>query len=93
MSDGRSDTGMPRSQPERIEWLYKCARGMDLVRDEDWIENRLEWLWNHPNEFARGETPEPPEGVAEEDYRLFQLGLLFGTDYEHEFPRSEYDGN
>lgn len=85
--------GMPRSQPERIEWIYHCARMMDLVREEDWIEDRLEWLWNHPNEFASSGTPEPPKGIDEEDYQLFRLGLLFGIDYEHEYPREEYNGN
>lgn len=39
----------------------------------------------------RRDSHEVPEDVAHEDYALFRLGLGFGTDYEHYFPRETTD--
>lgn len=63
---------------------------MDVIRGEDWVENEIRYLWNNPDEFEAGDTQEVPKGVDKEDYILFRLGVAFGTDYEHNFPRGEW---
>lgn len=82
----------PQSHPERFEWICARARMLESRRDEDWIEDRLRWLWDHPDEFVRSGMPDAPEGIDKDDYLLFKMGVLFGTEFEHEFPRAEYDG-
>lgn len=84
-----STVEIPQTQPARIEWIYRRAAMLDMVRGEAWVEDRLRKLWNNPDTFESGRLPGCPEGVDEKDYRLFQLGLLFGTEYEHANPRDD----
>lgn len=85
------DAGIPQDDPDaRVEWIIKRAQKLDFIREEDWIADEIEYLWNHPDEFEAGETFNAPEGVDDADYALFHLALCFGTDYEHYFPRGEW---
>ena len=83
--------GPPETQPERFEWILERAKRLDLIRGEDWIAAEVRKLWNHPDVYEN--EPDklydvPPE-VDQADYVLFRLGVAFGTEYEHEFPREE----
>jgi len=61
---------------------------LEYVRDDDWITDQLEAMWNNPEQFeSDGMFEEVPDGANPEDYTLFQLGVLFGIDYEQEFPQ------
>jgi hypothetical protein len=91
MSDRPEETP-PQDPDARIEWILNRAQKLDLVRHEDWIADELEYLWNNPDEFEAANTHETPTGVDPKDYALFRLGVLFGTDYEHYFPRGDDDG-
>lgn len=80
-------SSIPSDPDERIEWVIERAAMLDEIRDEDWIADTVEYVWNHPDEFERGDALDRPDDVDEADFGLFRLGLLFGTDYEHYFPR------
>lgn len=67
--------------------MIERAQMLDVVRDEPaWIADCVEELWDNPEKFERGETFEEPDGVAPEDYNLFRYGVLFGIEYEREYP-------
>lgn len=82
---------IPESQPERIEWVLDRGQILDSIRtnEPDWVADELEYLWNNPEEFESGGTHKCPDGVHEETYILFRLGVAFGTDYEYYYPRDE----
>lgn len=79
---------IPKTQPERFEWIRNRAMRLDFIRDDEpnWIADELERLWNNPDEFEKGETYVCPNGVDERDYALVRLLLNFGIDYEREYP-------
>jgi hypothetical protein len=87
-----SDTEIPHKAADRIEWICERAQRLEFIRDEDWIEAEIRYLWENPDEFEAGDSQDVPADVAKEDYLLFRLGVAFGTDYEHHFPRGEHDG-
>lgn len=81
--------GPPADREERFEWILERAKRLDVLRGEDWIASEVRKLWNHPDVYEADPDRlyDVPPGVSEADYILFRLGVAFGTEYEHEFPR------
>lgn len=82
-----SDVPDVSNPDERIEWIISRAQKLDFIRSESWIADEIEKLWNNPHEFEGSGLYDPPEGVDEDAYALFMMGVTFGTDYEYYFPR------
>ena len=85
-----TDSGPPcTDNPEaRMEWMLKRAEWLDgLMEGEDWVADEIEKHWNYPKLFENGDLHEVPDETDETTYLLFKLALLFGTDYEHYYPR------
>lgn len=86
-----STESIPKDPDDRIAWIIKRAQLLDKIRDEEWVADTVEDLWNNPEVFENDdfEWNTPSDDVDEEDVQLFRLGVLFGTDYEHFHPRPE----
>jgi hypothetical protein len=91
MTSDRDDTEIPHDSDDRLEWICARAKTMDTLQSNAWIEDEIRYLWNNPDEFAAGNSYEQPAGVEKEVYILFRLGIAFGTDYEHHYPRDTHE--
>lgn len=80
---------IPDDPDERIDWILDRARMLDVIRRAGWIADEIEKHWENPDQFADDGLYEVPERADKQDYALFKLGLLFGTEYEHQFPRDD----
>lgn len=79
----------PDDHPERIEWMFDRGAMLDRLRHSDWIEDEMRYLWENPDEFEEGGTHDAPDNAFRTEYNLFRLGVLFGIEYEREYPTDE----
>jgi len=82
---------MNEELPEDLEDAIKRAHTLDFIRDgeEHWVAEEMLKLWENPDLYEDDpeELYEVPDGVDQEDYVLFRLAVVFGTQYEHAYPR------
>ena len=76
------DDSSSRTPEEEYEFLKRSA---DEGNMPEWVVEEMEYLWNNPQDYAKGEALDD-ELKDEPLYLLFRLGVAFGTTYERGYP-------
>lgn len=73
-----------QQKPEQVTRIQAKLRA--LGGDYDRLADEMDTLWANPSEFERtGIMSDDPDDLM----TVFYLGVCFGTDYEHAYPRDQ----
>lgn len=76
----------PKEHPERYEWIKERAEMLAALTGLNWLPDEIEYLWNNPEEYAKGEAYDPDEDYNQKAYALVHLCIGFGVEYERMYP-------
>lgn len=80
--------GYPDKSDEKKDWILERAGMIEIIREESWIRDKVEFLFENPDIYEEGDAFEedPPDDVDREDWILFQYAFNFGVEYERLYP-------
>lgn len=88
---GSSHDGVAEMKPRLANLVETIAGNADEHPDTVWAElyDHLTWLWENPDGFEAGNAVGEWEDTP--PLMLFELGVLFGIEYEQAYPEGKND--